>query len=136
MAPMQGNTRYGGMRRLLAATLSLVLVLASVIGAFAHTSHNHHHHAAQTLDSDSALASAEGAGADLGNDHAPAGSKIGSEKGGCGDLLCHGGFAILSGQNLRFGFAGRSIHLLPLDYSGVGSGLPSLDRPPRAFVLA
>lgn len=129
---MQGNGRYSVARRLLAATLSLVLVLSSMIGAHAHAMHDaHHHEHGVHLLVDGVPEPSVSAADDEAKDNPNPGAKHTS----CADLLCHGGFAILSGQADRQYLERRSIALVPRNETSSGSRQSSLDRPPRLSIL-
>lgn len=129
---MQGYGRYSVTRRLLAATLSLVLVLASMIGAHAHAAdHGHHNdHGVHGVSADSPEAN-DVADNGLGQKRPNSAANHAS----CGDLLCHGGFAILTGQIDCERTYHKAVNLFPCDDTRSGSGQWSLDRPPRVSVL-
>lgn len=129
---MQGHGRYSVTRRLLAATLSLVLVFASMIGAHAHAAHDaqQHDHSMHVVIDD---VHAPAIGAD--NDHAEDGLNTAAKHATCGDLLCHGGFAILTGQADREHLHKRSLAVIARDDTKTGSNQNSLDRPPRVLAL-
>lgn len=131
---MQGYGRYSVSRRLLAATLSLVLVLASMVGAYAHAAHGAQHddhgvHAA--FDEAPDTATVGSADDENATDRPISDAKHAS----CGDLLCHGGFAILNGQVDRQHHYERSLTLIHRNDTKYGSSQSSLDRPPRLSVL-
>lgn len=111
--------------------LSLVLVLASTIGSYAHTAHGAHQHDhgvhALVGDAPTTVVADDG--------HANVAPNTGAEHTSCGDLLCHGGFAILTGQVERHHLYQRSGAVIPRSDTRSGSGPSSLDRPPRHSVL-
>ena len=129
---MQGYGRYSTTRRLLAATLSLVLVLASMIGAYAHAGHEaqHHDHSVHAV-----LDNSPESGGVADDGHGPESPNSAAKHPSCGDLLCHGGFAILTGHVDRERAHQRSVALIHRDDTRSGSGHSSLDRPPRVSVL-
>jgi hypothetical protein len=131
MVLMQGHKRYGVARRLLAATLSFVLILSSMIGAHAHAAHDarYHDHSAHVM-----LDNAPDPTANTADDHMSDGARTGAEHTSCADLHCHGGFAILSGQADRQYRETRSVAMIPRDVSSSGCRQSSLDRPPRLSV--
>lgn len=129
---MLGNGRYSVTRRLLAATLSLVLVLASLIGAHAHAGHHGHHH---DHGVHGVLDDRSGVDHDADSAHGPGGTGSIAGQAVCGDLLCHGGFAILLEHFNRVHLHQHLIVLIPSDDARAGSERSSLDRPPRLSVL-
>lgn len=129
---MQKHGRYSVTRRLLAATLSFVLVLASMIGAHAHAAHDtHQHDHGMHVGLDNAPETVVGGD----NDHSKDGPNTADKHAICGDLLCHGGFAVLTGQVDHLHIYERSPHRAPRDDTKTGSSQNSLDRPPRVFAL-
>lgn len=124
--------RYSVIRRLLAATLSLVLVLASIIGAYAHAAHGAHHddHGVHVAHADGSEPIAVSKDA-----HAEDAPNTGAKHASCGDLVCHGGFAILTAQVDRHQPHRRSVAQIPRDDTKSGFSQSSLDRPPRRSVL-
>ena len=125
---MQRDARYCVIRRLLAATLALALVLASMVGSYAHTSdHGHHHDHASHL----ALDANAGAGSHADENGAPATSTAAADHTCCCDFLCHGGIAILADMTHRVRLDYRRVALTPRDDVRPGTAGGSLDRPPR-----
>jgi len=124
------------MRRWLATIVSLALVFASVLGSSAHASHDHN----------SGSASGYAVPADAGQDHSGhsghhddcnhgAGKSSNSvDHKCCGDLICHGGFAILG--NGDAGVTDGAVRTQPAwqDQFAAGVGVPSLNRPPIASI--
>jgi hypothetical protein len=132
---------------LLATLATLALVVASAVGTYAHAAgHGHHHHALHAQHSaphaahqhDPAQGEAAQAAAEVDVSHPCDGHKptgLGHSHADCCDTICHGGYAILS-------LAGDVSPVLgPAPFTalvtqGGGTRPGSLDRPPRAPVLA
>jgi hypothetical protein len=91
----------------------------------------HHHEHGVHLLVDGAPELSVSAADDQAKDNPNSGAKHTS----CADLLCHGGFAILSGQADRQYLERRSIALVPRNETSSGSRQSSLDRPPRLSIL-
>ena len=139
---MNSFRRHHIMQRLFAATVSMVLALASVIGAhghaFAHnpgSAHGHHHpgmlehisQVAQTIQTASDdLTTVDG-------DHQNTND---NSHTGCTDFICHGGLAILASGCTALTFELRVENLSWISQVTSRRGVFSLDRPPKSFVLA
>ena len=134
---MMGLERRAGLRRFLAAALSLVLIVASVIGVRSHAGHNEHHlsggssidfplaHAAGGLAEDQVLVADAELGGAAGHDHST-----------CTDMVCHGGFAILAVASGVASFDRQAVCWLWSDQTACRASTLTLDRPPKALVLA
>lgn len=130
---MQGYGRQRVMPPLFAVGLSLVLIIASVIGAFAHAAHGAHH---QGHGAHVGVESAAEFGGDFKKGHGPDHSETKAGHALCGDFFCHGGFAIVGQQGIRDRVSEPScITLRPRDDIVAGNDGSSLDRPPRDSIL-
>lgn len=132
---MMGHKQRAVLRRFLAAGLSLVLIVASVIGMQSHAGHNEHHHPGAPA-ADIRIAHV----AELAADQAPTadgeyGSTTGDNHGTCNDMVCHGGFAVLTVASDVAPFR-QAMCCLWADQTGRHTATLSLDRPPKALVRA
>ena len=134
---LRSSTRRRGWR-LIAAAMSLVLVLGSVIGLAAHTSSQGHHLqiqsvAAAAFDSEQAPLGGQSAwqAADVEehgkNDHSHA---------QCGDLICHGGMTMLTAAIEVMALHGSRAEYFFCQAMFHDSQIYSFERPPNAAVLA
>ena len=128
---MRALERYSVTRRLLAATLSLVLMITSLIWPLAHAGHHrddrdHTHHAL--------LLAPHVAQVDVDGPHG--GTSPSADHASCCGLLCHGGFLVLAGYTLPRRVDQMAIVPVPRDDRRHGSVQSSLDRPPRRAALA
>ena len=126
-------TQHRLAQRLVAAVMVFVLVLATSIGSFAHTFHDHTPHykhdavsASQSECTSGGVLIMCGTAGDQHKQHA--------ERAGCLDLMCHGGFAILSSLAIPFSPLVARASLRPVDYSGSGIPIDGLDRPPSRSI--
>lgn len=129
---MQGRRRYSVTKRLFAATLSFALMLASIVSAHAHAAHENcrHDHAIHVAPDE-----VHHAAVDAHDHHGNESPDVIAKHTSCGDLLCHGGVAILTGQIDNQHLHERSVVMIPRNEMRIGSGQSSLDRPPRVPAL-
>lgn len=133
---MHRRYRALGLRRVLTVLLSLVLVVAALIGASAHGYGAHGHDDRATLH---AYAAIEGAETAVSTSEAPGHEDHGDplDRGpvGCADGVCHSCCAILTG-----GWAIAALELRTVARTGLFQLSPrdsriALDRPPKPIVL-
>src|SRR5262245_37093185 len=101
---MLATRRHGWITRLAAATLSLALVVASVVGAAAHggacahhAPHYHHSHAGDDADHDASHSGSQAHVKSGPVSHADSGTgESHVQHQTCMDFVCHGGIAVLA----------------------------------------
>jgi hypothetical protein len=127
-----GSLKQRWPARLISAVVTLALVFASSIGAYAHArAHCHHGHAHVAQHQDSEAASVSSAMEHKGESQkAPA-----ANHADCCDTMCHGGYAIV-GQASPLLAPPQSKPRIPMVRADAGAEPRSLDRPPRSSVLS
>ena len=137
---MNGLRRHHALQRLIAATVSLALVLASVIGAHGHaiehshdSTHGHHHTGSieQVLQVAQAVQTASNGLSAVDGDH-----QVDTRHTGCTDFICHGGLAVLASGCPALTFELRDENLPWTSQVTSQQGVFSLERPPKFHVLA
>jgi hypothetical protein len=127
------------MRRLLAATLSLVLVAASIIGSYAHACHEGHHQHSSLQHVGHPEHGSASEGGPNAETNAPHGHGLPSSSGEshtfCSDFVCHCCMAILADASQSERIAQRKAVVIPPEDLRVGRGPFTLDRPPKASVI-
>jgi hypothetical protein len=123
---MSRTTRAFGLRRLLAATLSLALVLASFLTVHSHAGHEPVHDRFQSLSADVE----PGDHSDHG--HSPLPEE--ADHSGCLDLICHGGFAFLSAEGDQVVARPLAVQAPTPAVESGGSRIIAPDRPPKPLV--
>lgn len=118
--------RHGLATRILSAALSLVLMTATVMSAFAHAGHcpiGHHQVSGDVHD-----ASPEQGASD--HHHHPA--EPNHSHTDCADLICHGGgLAVLNSGGFLINLNWVRIQAYPQNVSAHGGWTFSIDRPPK-----
>ena len=137
---MPTGRRHSGWTRLLAAVMSLALVLGSVIGMAAHATEHRHHHVA---------------GDSAGHDHSVMHDDLGARAVGaagchaeqsqcsthtghadCGDLVCHGSWAFAASHDATSALTYARVTFSWVTHAIDGASAASLDRPPKTLVHA
>jgi hypothetical protein len=132
VAAMARRSRQSWAARLLAATLALALVVASIVGAAAHAGGHHHH-----LDDAHHGAMAVPDGSPAADRHSGDAPEPAHQHSGCLDFVCHGGLALLTAAIPWTVAAWPDRAVFPWDFESLASVSPArLDRPPKPLVSA
>lgn len=140
---MPTGRRQSGLTRLITVAMSLVVILASVIGMASHATERTHHQASGTsvelglgshnnlVDRHNAPSKRLGTSVAEGHQSSPA-----ADHADCLDLICHGGWTITVVDGLLSGMVYSTVTFGWLDQMVTGGPATSLDRPPKALVHA
>ena len=121
--------------RSITAVMTLALVFASTVGAYAHAAGHTHHASAHAVQSEhpDRSGSISDEATDLHDEHGMADPGKGHTN--CCDTICHGGYAIL-GVGYAFSAPVNSRPATLVTARATGTRPSSLERPPRSPVLA